>query len=398
MIEMIDNPDYLNWHIRLRRVLVEYFDEDELETLCFDLRVDFEDLEGENKTQRTVSLILYLARANRIDELIELCSELRPNVPWSELRTAAKLHPLIAEERLDQVVNRRPSQKSGHHKGQMTAVKSDVIHFPPYVAIALTAVVVIGMVLALFVVIQAFTSEKALPATPIPTHAGNQVSWPPTPVQGVFSVSAETETTAVMAAPPTRVLLSANFEAGQSRAWLSASSQPNPHIVTLPNGNRALQIRNGVEALYTPSWDWNISDYRLEADVMVADLRSGTSIGWNARLLNDDPVGYCLGYRAEIGPDWAALHRVTTPGENCDSDWVMNALNYGEFAFRAGEWRHLRLDVIGNQLRFYVDGRLALTGTDPDNRYPTGGIGLIVFESDEAYIDNVVVTDLTAAP
>lgn len=371
MTEANEAPGELNWHTRLRQVLVSYFNEDELQALCFDLRVDYDDLEGENKTQKTIALIMQMARLDRIDELISLCSELRPNIPWSELRLAAQRNPLIIEEQPDQAGARPPAWEKALPPGRKRMRKLGGIVLPTYVALALTAVFVISLIVVLFIAVRALTADKTTMVAPAP------------------------ESTAV---PAAEILLATDFESSQSQAWLSDSRQIKPHIVTLPGGNRALQIQSGVEALYTPSWDWTSTDYRLEADMMVADLRPDTSIGWNARILNNNPVGYCQGYRAEIGPDYAALHLITAPRENCASSWQYETLNYSPFRLQADEWHHLRLDVAGNRLRFYIDGSLALTATDPENRYPSGGIGLMVFESEEAYVDNLVITALPAIP
>lgn len=87
-----------DWHIRLRRILETYFDEGELESLCFDLRYDYEQLPGESKSERVVELIKSFSRMGRIEELIDYCSQLRPNVPWSELRADAALHPFAVEQ------------------------------------------------------------------------------------------------------------------------------------------------------------------------------------------------------------------------------------------------------------------------------------------------------------
>jgi tetratricopeptide (TPR) repeat protein/LysM repeat protein len=67
---------------QLRRTLTDYFNEDELRTLCFDLGVDYESLSGEGKASKTRELIVHLERHNRIGELLKLVAELRPNVYW----------------------------------------------------------------------------------------------------------------------------------------------------------------------------------------------------------------------------------------------------------------------------------------------------------------------------
>lgn len=68
---------------RLRQLLTEHFDLEELRTLCFDLKdVDYDDLGGEGKANKARELVAYLERRDRIPELVELCSQRRPNVDW----------------------------------------------------------------------------------------------------------------------------------------------------------------------------------------------------------------------------------------------------------------------------------------------------------------------------
>ncbi len=67
---------------RLRRGLIEYFNEDELESLCFDLQVDHESLPGETKAGKARELIRYLGRRGRLRELEDMVHQLRPNVNW----------------------------------------------------------------------------------------------------------------------------------------------------------------------------------------------------------------------------------------------------------------------------------------------------------------------------
>jgi hypothetical protein len=67
---------------RLRQLLMKHFNAEELRTLCFDLGEDYDDLPGEGKANKARELIGHLERCNRIPELVEICSELRPNVSW----------------------------------------------------------------------------------------------------------------------------------------------------------------------------------------------------------------------------------------------------------------------------------------------------------------------------
>lgn len=69
---------------QLRENLVEYFDLEELRTLCFDLGVDWDGLRGEEKTGKVTALLTSLDNTGRIPELVELCARLRPKVLWQK--------------------------------------------------------------------------------------------------------------------------------------------------------------------------------------------------------------------------------------------------------------------------------------------------------------------------
>lgn len=67
----------------LRQLLAQYFDEDELHSLAFDLSIDYESLKGANKAGKARELVEYLDRHSRLDELAEIGPKLRPDVPWN---------------------------------------------------------------------------------------------------------------------------------------------------------------------------------------------------------------------------------------------------------------------------------------------------------------------------
>ena len=87
---------FSDWHVKLRQILIDYFDETELATLCFDLRIEYGGLAGSSKASKTIEIIEFCARSGRVLELIDRCSRLRPNVDWAELRMAAANSPLVA--------------------------------------------------------------------------------------------------------------------------------------------------------------------------------------------------------------------------------------------------------------------------------------------------------------
>jgi hypothetical protein len=70
------------YRTRLRRLLAAHFDAEELRTLCFDLGIDYDDLRGEGKAGKARELITYLERRGRLDELLTIATQLRPQVDW----------------------------------------------------------------------------------------------------------------------------------------------------------------------------------------------------------------------------------------------------------------------------------------------------------------------------
>lgn len=79
--------------IQLRKQLGKYFSEGELETLCFDLRIDYENLPGRTKADKARELIETMERNGRLSELVHLCKQQRPNVQWPYLKS-----PLVSRE------------------------------------------------------------------------------------------------------------------------------------------------------------------------------------------------------------------------------------------------------------------------------------------------------------
>jgi len=68
---------------KLRQLIIYCFDINELRDLCFDLAVDYDALPGEDKPNKARELVAFFQRPTRsIDELIQVCSRLRPKAPW----------------------------------------------------------------------------------------------------------------------------------------------------------------------------------------------------------------------------------------------------------------------------------------------------------------------------
>jgi LuxR family glucitol operon transcriptional activator len=68
---------------RLRNILVNHFNDEEFRDLCFELDdVDYDDLPGEGMLGKARELVLKYERYERLDELVEVGKQLRPDISW----------------------------------------------------------------------------------------------------------------------------------------------------------------------------------------------------------------------------------------------------------------------------------------------------------------------------
>lgn len=71
--------------VRFREALTNSFNESELQTLCFDLNLDYENLPPGSKADKARELLALCLRTDRLPELIQRCAELRPHISWHSL-------------------------------------------------------------------------------------------------------------------------------------------------------------------------------------------------------------------------------------------------------------------------------------------------------------------------
>jgi non-canonical purine NTP pyrophosphatase (RdgB/HAM1 family) len=69
--------------VQLQQSILKGFDESELRDLCFMLQVDYEDIPGSTRRDKARETIMHLSRRGRLQELVELCSSLRPKLVWA---------------------------------------------------------------------------------------------------------------------------------------------------------------------------------------------------------------------------------------------------------------------------------------------------------------------------
>jgi hypothetical protein len=68
--------------IDLRNQIADHFNLHELRALCFELEYEFEDLAGEGKSPKCLSLVDTMRRHGRLQDLISLLKKQRPHVAW----------------------------------------------------------------------------------------------------------------------------------------------------------------------------------------------------------------------------------------------------------------------------------------------------------------------------
>lgn len=70
---------------RLRDALSAGFNLDELQSLCFELGIDYENLGGQGKAGKTRELVGYMDRRGRLEDLARAAARMRPDLAWDEV-------------------------------------------------------------------------------------------------------------------------------------------------------------------------------------------------------------------------------------------------------------------------------------------------------------------------
>ena len=77
---------------RLRQNLNDVFNETEIRNLCWDLGIDYENLSGSNKLDKTRELLDYLDNRSRLADLLVILTKERPKISWPV--TTSEVEPL----------------------------------------------------------------------------------------------------------------------------------------------------------------------------------------------------------------------------------------------------------------------------------------------------------------
>lgn len=74
-------PEAIERLKKMRDCIIQHFSLSEFKTMCFDLGVDYAELEGETIGDKARELVLQLNRTGRCPALVTYCREKRPNAP-----------------------------------------------------------------------------------------------------------------------------------------------------------------------------------------------------------------------------------------------------------------------------------------------------------------------------
>ena len=80
-------PSPIDWCTQLHQTIIQAFDFDGLDLLCFGLDIPFDVLPGSNRESKARSLIELMERQQRLPELINACQRLRPTISWNHIHS-----------------------------------------------------------------------------------------------------------------------------------------------------------------------------------------------------------------------------------------------------------------------------------------------------------------------
>lgn len=160
-------------------------------------------------------------------------------------------------------------------------------------------------------------------------------------------------------------------------------------IVDEASGNGILQ-GTGVDwndYIYFPDGN-NWADYAFEFDL---NITSG-SVYIDARVGESS----CDAYEVLIAPDDTYINLMTIASGDGDTCDTLNTMDENDnFSFVTGTWTKVRLEVVGDEVKFFINNKLQLEGSD--DTYSTGQPRITVSPGGQAAIDNLVVTNLGEA-
>ncbi len=168
------------------------------------------------------------------------------------------------------------------------------------------------------------------------------------------------------------ILLSDHFEDGSLSGWTTSSGKWDLKT----DGSQVLTQSNLSEAIITRGSSW--TNYAYEADVKLPI--SNTNAGILFRV--QDANNYYM-YRINGTANTVELYK-------CVSG-TLTKVSGTAFTVTPGEWNMLKVEVNGNNIKGYVNGRLKTDWTNPTTQLTSGKIGFRT-TSQNVSLDDVLVT------
>lgn len=199
--------------------------------------------------------------------------------------------------------------------------------------------------------------------------------FPPKPISASSAHYAEI--------PVGGVLYASDFENRSLSEWKNLNNGRWEIFAT--DENHALGVRDQdpeavPNAYLLISDDW--ADYALSVEVVFTSgvYEQIYLVVRSARQPN------CSGYRIGGNRLGVSIFRFDDTPDSCEGEVLAENLH---FPLLSGQRYVMRVEVVGNEIKFYIDDVLVLSATDA--KYPKGGLGFLAYQVKEAYFDNLQI-------
>lgn len=183
------------------------------------------------------------------------------------------------------------------------------------------------------------------------------------------------------------LLYRGTFEDGKMTGWKNLNNGRWEIIAV--NGNHALGVRDQdpdavPNAYLLSSEDW--TDYTFSTQVV---FESGV-YEQIFLVVRSQRKPNCTGYRVGGNRLGVSIFRFD-PINGCDGEVLAEDIH---FPLEEGKAYTMKVEAIGDRIRYYVDGELILEAQD--GTYPRGGVGFLAYQVRSAFFDQVEVRKTSA--
>jgi len=184
------------------------------------------------------------------------------------------------------------------------------------------------------------------------------------------------------------MLYSGTFEDGNIAGWKNLNN--GRWEIFEIHGNHVLGVLNQdpdavPNAYLLSSEDWTDYSFRTNVVFESGEYEQIFLVVRSQRRTN------CTGYRVGGNRLGVSIFRFD-PLNGCDGEVLAEDIR---FSLEAGRSYQMRVEAVGGRIRFFIDGQLILEAED--DTYPKGGVGLLAYQVQSAYFDNIEVQKTTVS-